>query len=81
MYNHLYKFLETNNLIYGLQFRFRQKYSTSSALIHLTDKIREEVDKGNCACGISVDFPKKIDTVEILIQKLKNYGISGIANN
>ena len=39
MYNHLYKFLETN-LIYSLQFGFRQKHSTSHALIHLTDKIR-----------------------------------------
>ena len=52
MYNRLYKFLETNNLIYSLQFGFRQKHSTSHALIHLTDKIREQLDKGNFACGI-----------------------------
>ena len=45
MYNRLYKFLETNNLIYSLQFGFRQKHSTSHALIHLTDKIREQLDK------------------------------------
>ena len=83
MYNHLYKFLETNNLIYGLQFRFRQKHSTSSALIHLTAKIREPLDKGNFAFGIFVDFQKNIDTVdhEILIQNLKNYGVRAIANN
>ena len=31
MYNRLYKFLETNNLIYSLQFGFRQKHSTSHA--------------------------------------------------
>ena len=40
MYNCLYKFLETNNLIYSLQFGFRQKHSNSNTLIHLTDKIR-----------------------------------------
>ena len=45
MYNCLYKFLETNNLIYTLQFGFRQKHLTSHALIHLTDKIREQLDK------------------------------------
>ena len=52
MYNCLYKFLETNNLIYSLQFGFSQKHSASHALIHLTDKIREQLDKGNFACGI-----------------------------
>ena len=36
MYNGLYKFLETDNLIYRLQFGFRQKHSTSHALIHPT---------------------------------------------
>ena len=33
-----------NSVIYDLQFGFRQKYSTSHALIHLTDKIREQLD-------------------------------------
>ena len=83
MYNCLYKFLETNNLIYGLQFGFGQKHLSSHALIHLTDKIREQLDKGNFACGIFVDFQKAFDTVDhqILIQKLNYYGIRGIANN
>ena len=58
MYNRLYKFLETNNLIYILQFRFRQKHSTSHVFIHLTDKIGEQLDKGNFACGIFVGFQK-----------------------
>ena len=49
MYNRLYKFLETNNLIYSLEVGFRQKHSTSHALIHLTDKIRGQLDKGNFA--------------------------------
>ena len=81
-YNHLYKFLGTNNLIYSLQFGFTQKRSTSHALIHLTDKIREQVDKGNFAGSIFVDFQEAFDTIDhqILIQKL-NYGMRGIANN
>ena len=84
MYNRLYKFLETNNLIYSLQFGFRQKHSISHALIHLTDKIREQLEKGNFACGIFIDFQKAFDTAvnhQIPIQKLNYYGIRGIANN
>ena len=31
---------------YSLQFGSRQKHSTTHALIHLTDKIRYEIEKG-----------------------------------
>ena len=58
-----------------MQLGFRQKHSTSHAFIHMTDTIREQLDKENLACGIFVYFQK------ILIQKLNYYGIRGIANN
>ena len=45
-----------NSVIYNLLFGFRQKYSTSYALIHLTNKIREQLEGGNFACGIFVDL-------------------------
>ena len=45
MYNHLYEFLGSKNLIHDLQLGFQQKNSTSQALIHLTDKIRKQLDK------------------------------------
>ena len=65
-----------------IQFGFRQKYSTTHALIHLSDKIRHEIDKGNYACVIFVDFQKAIDTVDhhILLKKLEYYGVRGISN-
>ena len=83
MYKRLYSFIEQNELIFPLQFGFRQKHSTSHALIHLTEKIREQLDKGNYGCGIFVDFQKAFDTVDhtILLKKLEHYGIRGIANN
>ena len=40
MYNRLYKFLETNNLIYSLQFGFRQKQLTSCVCIHRLIKLK-----------------------------------------
>ena len=83
MYNRLYIFLEMNSVIWGLQFGFRQKYSTFHVLIHLTDKIRRQLHSGNFACVIFFDLQKVFDTVDhdILIQKLNHYGIRGVANN
>ena len=72
VYNRLYKFFEDNKLVYNLQFGFRQKHSTTHALIHLTEKIREQLDSGKYGCRIFVDFQKSFDTVDhtILTQKL-----------
>ena len=82
LYNRLYNFLDKKEIIFSLQFGFRQKYSTSHALIHLTDKIRHEIDKGNYACEIFVDIQKVLDTVDyhILLKKLEYYGVRGISN-
>ena len=82
MYNRLYNFLEKKEIIFPLQFGFCQKYSTTHALIHLTDKTRHEIDKGNYACGIFVDFQKAFDTVDhhILLKKLEYYGVRRISN-
>ena len=82
MYNRLYDFLEKKEIIFSLQFGFRQKCSTTHALIHLTEKIRHEIDKDNYACGIFVDFQKAFDTVDhhMLLKKLEYYGVRGISN-
>ena len=82
MYNRLYNFLEKKEIIFSLQFGFRQKYSTTHSLIHLTDKIRHEIDKATYACGIFVDFQQAFDTVDhdILLKKLEYYGVRGISN-
>ena len=72
-----------NNVFYHLQFCFRQKYSTSNALIDSNDKIREQLEKGNFTCKIFVDLQNFFGTVDhnILIQKLNHYGIRRVANN
>ena len=72
VYSRLYKFFEDNKLVYNLQFGFRQKHSTTHPLIHLVEKIREQLDSGKYGCGIFVDFQKAFDTVDhtILTQKL-----------
>ena len=56
MFNRLYEFLESKFLIYNLQFGIPQKHSTSQVLIHITDKMREQQDKGNFVCRLFADF-------------------------
>ena len=83
MYKRVYNFLTENNIIYDLQFGFRQKFSASHALINLTENIRQALDEGYIGCGIFVGLPKAFETVdhEILLSKLDYYGIRGISNN
>ena len=50
MYKRLYTFLNKNNVIYNLQFGFRQQYSISHALINITEHISRAPDDGNIFC-------------------------------
>jgi hypothetical protein len=72
-----------NNCIYDLQFGFRANHSTSHALINITEHIRIALDSNKFACGTFIDLQKAFDTVDhsILLEKLKYYGIRGLANN
>ena len=64
LYKRLYTFVNSNNIIYSLQFGFRQKYSTSHALINIIENIRKTLGEGNIGCGVFVDLQKACDTVD-----------------
>ena len=80
MYNKIYDFLEKSKLTYSLQFGFRQHYSTSYALLNLTESIMRALDEGNFTCGLFVDLQKDFDTVDHNIKKLDHHGVRGISN-
>ena len=83
IYKRLYTFLDNRNIIYDLQFGFWQQYSTSHALINITETMRKALDDGNIGCGVSVDLQKAFDTVDHqkLLAKLNYYGICRVSND
>ena len=80
MHKRLYNFLESNEILYVLQFGFRSKHSTTHTLISMNEDIRNTIDNGNYGCGIFIDLQKALDTVNypILLRKLYHYGTIGV---
>ena len=81
MYKRISNFNHKHSLLNDCQFGFRQKRSTSHALIFLLDKITAALDNGDIVLGVFLDFSKAFDTVnhQILLNKMYKYGIRGIA--
>ena len=52
MHKRLYDFLENNNILFKNQFGFRKNNSTIFALLQITEKIRETIDR----VSLNVEF-------------------------
>ena len=81
VHHQLIKYLESEKLLSDQQYGYRKYRSTELASIHLTDDIRKYVD--NFDGALFVDQSKAFDTLshDVLIRKLKTYGIRGIASD
>ena len=81
IFSRLYKFLEKHRILHENQFGFRQKHSTSHALIAVTELIRQSIENKELTTGVFLDLTKAFDLVnhEKLVTKLENYGIRGPA--
>ena len=77
----LVSFLNRNNIIYNGQYGFRKDHSTAMALLDLVEEITNAIDSKKTTVGIFIDLKKPFDTVnhDILLQKLRIYGIRGQA--
>ena len=73
IYNRLFKYLKTNEILYKKQFGFQEGHSTEHAIIQLIDQINNCFEKNHFTLGISINLRKAFDTVDhaILIKKIK----------
>ena len=81
IYSRTMKFLLDCNILTDNQFGFRQKHSTTHALLMFLDKVAHAIDNMSHTVGIFLDFSKAFDTINhnILLNKLSHYGIRGKA--
>ena len=67
MCNRLADFLEKNNIIYSLHIGFRKNYSTTHALIHLTNLISKYLDSENFVHEIILYLQNAFDTINHVV--------------
>ena len=59
MFHRLYSYLQGSKILHPLQFDFREKCSTTHALISITKSISQPIDNNEFGYGIFIDLKKK----------------------
>ena len=81
MHNKIMNFLELNNSIHENQYGFRSGRSCEHALLTAQQTLLDSLSKHQVSLLLLIDFSKAFDMVDhkILLDKLENYGIRGMA--
>ena len=83
IFDQLLGYFTNNKLLCMDQFGFRPGHSTELAALRLVDHLITQMDKCRVPTNIYIDLSKAFDTLnhDILLQKLKYYGITGTSVN
>ena len=77
MYNRLYHYLDSSDLLSESQFGFRKGKSTQHAILKFLSKIYYNLDQNEIPVGIMYDLSRAFDSIchAMLLKKLKCFGI------
>ena len=83
VYNRVYTFLDKTGQLYQSQYGFRSKHSCENAIQELLGRILKSSENKEYTAAIFLDLSKAFDSLEhhVLLEKMKIYGIRGIAND
>lgn len=83
VYTQIYDYSSINNMIGNYQSGFRKGFSTTTALLNISDDIISALDKGSATALVLLDFSKAFDTLDhsLLCAKLEYYGFSNTSVN
>ncbi len=81
MYIRLYDHLQRNNVLFNSQYGFRNHHSTVHAVTEFIGKILQGFENKEVTVSLFIDLSKAFDTLpyDILLYKLKEYGVRGVA--
>ena len=79
----LVDFLNENSVLSQFQSGFRKKHSTETAIVYLSDRIIEHMDRQHLCGAAFIDCNKAFDLVDhkCLLHKLEHYGVRGNSLN
>ena len=82
IYTRTIAFLDKHDILFSSQYGFRKKHSCSDTIMELISEILKNNENGIHTACVFLDLSKAFDTMdpEILLMKMQNYGIRGIAN-
>ena len=82
-HNRIKGFIDKHDVLYHLQYGFREKHSTQHAILDIVNQIQTNMECKLFTCGIFINIQKAFDTVNhtILLRLLHHYGIGGTVND